>query len=27
VVTKNGCELISRGVPVDPLEIESLIRA
>lgn len=27
LVTANGCELISRGVPVDPLEIESIIRS
>lgn len=27
VVTADGCELISRGVPVDPLEIEAIIRS
>ncbi len=27
LVTANGCELISRGVPVDPVEIESIIRS
>ena len=27
LVTANGCELISRGVPVDPLEIEAIIRS
>jgi Xaa-Pro aminopeptidase len=26
VVTPDGCELISRGVPVDPDEIEALMR-
>jgi Xaa-Pro aminopeptidase len=26
IVTANGCELISRGVPVDPDEIEALMR-
>jgi Xaa-Pro aminopeptidase len=26
VVTENGCELISRGVPVDPKDIEALMR-
>ncbi len=26
VVTATGCELISRGVPVDPDEIETLMR-
>ena len=25
IVTANGCELISRGVPVDPDEIEALM--
>lgn len=27
VVTDQGCELISRGVPVDPLEIEAIVRS
>jgi Xaa-Pro aminopeptidase len=27
IVTETGCELISRGVPVDPDEIETLMRA
>ena len=27
VVTASGCELITRGVPVDPDEIEGLMRA
>jgi len=27
LVTATGCDLISRGVPVDPLEIESIIRS
>ena len=27
VITADGCELISRGVPVDPLEIEALVRS
>ncbi|HZY15621.1 MAG TPA: M24 family metallopeptidase, partial [Ramlibacter sp.] len=26
IVTEGGCELISRGVPVDPDEIEALMR-
>ena len=26
IVTDGGCELISRGVPVDPDEIEALMR-
>jgi Xaa-Pro aminopeptidase len=27
VVTDQGCELISRGVPVDPSEIEAIVRS
>jgi Xaa-Pro aminopeptidase len=27
ILTSSGCELISRGVPVDPDEIEALMRA
>jgi Xaa-Pro aminopeptidase len=27
IVTDAGCELISRGVPVDAMEIEALMRA
>jgi Xaa-Pro aminopeptidase len=26
IVTEGGCELISRGVPVDPDSIEALMR-
>ena len=26
LVTPDGCELLSRGVPVDPAEIEALMR-
>jgi Xaa-Pro aminopeptidase len=26
IVTADGCELISRGVPVEPAEIEALMR-
>jgi Xaa-Pro aminopeptidase len=27
VVTADGCELLSRAVPVEPAEIEALMRA
>jgi Xaa-Pro aminopeptidase len=27
IVTPEGCELITRGVPVDPDEIQALMRA
>jgi Xaa-Pro aminopeptidase len=27
VVTENGCDLLSRGVPVEAAEIEALMRA